>query len=80
MNKNWILVELNGERQYCHHNHNGFFVFENFYLMGEDAFNEGVRNLEIQIIEEDIPYGIVITYLYNKYKSSLKKSFDPEMN
>lgn len=79
MNKYWILVELNGGRQYCHEN-SSFFVFENFYLMTADAFFEGVRHGEIQIIEENIPYGIVITYLYNKYKNSLKNSFDPEMN
>jgi len=80
MNKNWMLVELNGVRSYCHENKKGFFVFENFYLMPENTFYDGVRLGEIQILEENIPYGVVITYLYNEYKKSLKKDFDAEMN
>lgn len=60
----WKLIEYRtGERQYCHYNSNKYYVFENFYLMPEASFDEGIASGDIKILEEDIPVEFVITYI-----------------
>ena len=68
----WMLVEHStGERQYCHYLDDGYglIIFENFHLMSEGSFLEGVTLGNIKILEESIPHDNVITYLYNQIKN-----------
>ena len=74
MTKNWMLVEYSsGERQYCHYNSNKYYVFENFYLMPEASFDEGVTLGDIRILEENIPHDVVAEYLAKKFKLESNK-------
>ncbi len=74
MTKNWMLVEYSsGERQYCHYNSNKYYVFENFYLMPEASFDEGVTLGDIGILEENIPHDVVAEYLAKKFKLESNK-------